>query len=47
MNGFIYKITNNVNSKKYIGKTLLSIEERFKEHCYDSQNSTKKQKTVI
>ena len=30
MNGKIYKITNNINKKVYIGKTLLSIEERFK-----------------
>jgi group I intron endonuclease len=40
MNGFIYKITNNINNKVYIGKTLLSVEERFKEHCNDSQKTT-------
>lgn len=33
---FIYKITNNINGKIYIGKTNNSIEERFKEHCSDS-----------
>ena len=27
--GKIYCITNNINNKKYIGKTLSSIEERF------------------
>ena len=32
---FIYKITNDVNQKVYIGMTERSIEERFKEHCYD------------
>lgn len=32
---FIYKITNDVNQKVYIGKTERSIEERFKEHCKD------------
>jgi hypothetical protein len=32
MNGFIYKITNDINDKVYIGKTLSSIENRFKEH---------------
>ena len=32
MNGFIYKITNDINDKVYIGKTLSSIESRFKEH---------------
>lgn len=35
MKGFVYCIVNNVNQKKYIGKTLKSIEERFKEHCKD------------
>lgn len=33
---YIYCITNNVNNKQYIGKTNLSIEKRFKEHCSDS-----------
>ena len=32
----IYKITNDINDKVYIGKTNLSIEKRFKEHCKDS-----------
>lgn len=32
---YIYKITNNINGKIYIGKTNRSIEERFKEHCKD------------
>jgi hypothetical protein len=27
---FIYKITNDINDKIYIGKTNLLIEERFK-----------------
>jgi len=29
---FIYKITNNVNNKFYIGKTTMSIERRFQHH---------------
>lgn len=33
---FIYKITNIVNGKVYIGKTNRTIEERFKEHCQKS-----------
>lgn len=33
---FIYKITNDVNNKVYIGKTNYSIEKRFKEHCSDA-----------
>ena len=32
---YIYKITNQINGKAYIGKTLFSIEERWKEHCKD------------
>ena len=30
---YIYKITNDINQKIYIGKTERNIEERFKEHC--------------
>lgn len=32
MNGFIYKITNRVNNKVYIGQTRFTIEHRFKQH---------------
>ena len=34
--GYIYKITNLINGKEYIGKTSLTIEERFKQHIKDS-----------
>ena len=30
---YIYKITNKINNKIYIGKTERDIEKRFKEHC--------------
>lgn len=33
---YIYKITNDINQKIYIGKTDFSIEKRFKEHCRDA-----------
>ena len=33
--GFIYKITNQLNNKCYIGKTLKSIAERWKDHITD------------
>lgn len=32
---YIYQITNDVNGKIYIGKTIRSIQERFREHCRD------------
>ena len=36
----IYKITNNVNQKIYIGYTKGKIESRFNRHIYESQNPT-------
>ena len=32
----IYKIINDINDKVYVGKTMNTIEKRFKEHCADS-----------
>lgn len=29
----IYLITNKINGKKYVGKTLYSLKKRFDEHC--------------
>lgn len=37
MTGFIYKITNDINNKIYIGKTLSNIQKRFQEHKKDSE----------
>lgn len=34
--GYIYKITNDINNKIYVGKTENSIQHRFKEHCIDA-----------
>lgn len=34
---YIYLITNDINNKKYIGKTEYDIQKRFQEHCRDSQ----------
>lgn len=33
---YIYEITNDLNNKKYIGKTEGSIEKRFSEHCHEA-----------
>lgn len=38
LNGNIYKITNKINGKVYIGQTIHSIEYRFSKHCLKSQN---------
>lgn len=35
MSTIIYRITNTVNSKFYIGKTDKTIQERFQRHCYN------------
>lgn len=32
---FIYKISNDINEKLYIGKTMYSIEKRWQQHCHD------------
>jgi len=39
---YIYKITNTVNGKLYIGQTVKNIEVRFKEHVNASKNTNYK-----
>ena len=39
--GFIYKVTNNINGKVYIGQSIFQIEKRFKEHLADSKKSSR------
>lgn len=36
----IYVITNKLNQKQYIGKTVQSVDERFKEHLYRSKQGS-------
>lgn len=36
---FIYKISNKINDKVYIGQTIRPIEERFKRHINDAINN--------
>lgn len=40
---YIYKITNEVNDKIYIGKTLLTPEQCFREHILDSKRNSEEQ----
>ena len=41
--GYIYKITNTVNGKSYVGKTEKTIQERWKGHL----NNIKKYKDKL
>ena len=36
----IYKITNDINNKIYVGKTASSLDKRFQEHERDSRKTT-------
>lgn len=36
---YIYKITNKLNGKMYIGKTTCSVQKRWKEHLHDYKKS--------
>lgn len=42
----IYKITNLVNNKSYIGKTKFSIDKRFSQHINCSQDKKRRKSTL-
>lgn len=42
--GYIYKITNDINDKVYIGQTIHTINSRFKNHIKEAQNPRKDKK---
>lgn len=39
MKGFIYKITNKVNNKSYIGQTRYTVEFRWRQHQHKKDNT--------
>lgn len=43
--GYIYKISNNINNKIYIGKTTRDIKTRFKQHC--SKTAHKEDNSIL
>ena len=43
----IYKITNDVNGKIYVGKTEYSEDIRFKQHINDSKKDRCKKQTFL
>jgi group I intron endonuclease len=42
----VYKITNKINGKMYIGQTISSIEERWAGHCYNSSRCTRMKNAI-
>lgn len=43
----IYKITNKINGKVYIGQTITSLERRWIQHCSDSKKKSKNMAIII
>ena len=43
---YIYKIINDINDTIYIGKTVFSIDKRFKEHCCDAFKQRNKERPL-
>lgn len=38
--GYIYKVTNNINGRMYIGQTMRTIDIRWREHVKDSMSES-------
>ena len=39
--GIIYKITNHINNKVYIGQTIGTLPKRWREHCFQAKEGNK------
>ena len=46
MKGIIYKITNDINDKIYIGKTEEKLNERWSKHIYDAALTNSKNRPL-
>lgn len=43
---YIYKITNLINQKGYIGKTIATVQERFRQHLSDANKERNKNRPL-
>lgn len=37
--GYVYLVTNTINGKQYVGKTMKSVERRWRSHCKGGDNT--------
>ncbi len=44
--GYVYKITNDINDKVYIGETTRSLEVRFQEHAFEKRSTSRIHKAI-
>lgn len=44
--GYIYKITNSINGKVYIGQTIQSVKDRWYRHCSNAKCLSKQEKDM-
>lgn len=47
MNARIYKIINDINNKKYVGQTYLTIDQRFERHCNEAKWKNVKKMPIV
>lgn len=47
MEAIIYKITNDINDKIYVGQTSKTIEERFARHCAEARWKNVKRMPIV